>query len=665
MDVSSTPYAPRATTHPPCLHLRKVRQKHQFRLTFILLLAALLTSPLLADPSTPTDSQPIISFLNQTIVWYHQLTSQQQLATEPSDVLFLNDNRQIADDILRLSFEFARAQAQTLTRETQAATPSSENAGNRYQSLNALALQADNQAKSLQNEIDNLRRQLESAKPKQRRELDAALTETQSELQLAQARRDILSSMLSFLAGAGVAGGGTLQQQIDELARTVPAANAPATTATTAKPEQSAKPQAAAAENTTRAAGLSSIYGLASDLIALHRKSLALKQAAATSVQLAQTSRQMMSPLVAQAKQLTAQGDQLSAQPDSTDPQVLTQQKKQVDALTAQFKQASAAILPLGKQQVLLDIYKRNLENWRTSVQTQYESELKSLILRLVILGIILGLIAGISEVWRKATFRYVHDTRRRYQILLLRRIAIWIIVGLVVAAAFSSELGTLATFAGLLTAGIAVALQNVILSVAGYFFLIGKYGVRVGDRVQIAGVTGDVIDIGLVRLHIMEVGGGGTDARATGRVVVFSNAVVFQPNSGLFKQIPGTNFVWHAITLTLAADSNYHLVEKRLMDAVNSVYAEYKESLEAQRRRMEQNLSGISVRPLEPESRLHLTQAGLEVVIRFPVDLGNPAQIDDDMTRALLDAIAREPRLRLVGTGTPNIQSVSDEKAA
>ena len=73
--------------------------------------------------------------------------------------------------------------------------------------------------------------------------------------------------------------------------------------------------------------------------------------------------------------------------------------------------------------------------------------------------------------------------------------------MAIIVAVAFASELGTITTFAGLMTAGIAVALQNVILSVAGYFFLIGKYGVRVGDRVQVAGVTGDVVDIGLVRL--------------------------------------------------------------------------------------------------------------------------------------------------------------------
>ena len=89
----------------------------------------------------------------------------------------------------------------------------------------------------------------------------------------------------------------------------------------------------------------------------------------------------------------------------------------------------------------------------------------------------------------------------------------IWIAVGVIIAFTFATELGSMATFAGLLTAGVAVALQNVILSVAGYFFLMGKYGIRVGDRVQIAGVTGEVVDIGLVRLHLLELSSGGTDA--------------------------------------------------------------------------------------------------------------------------------------------------------
>jgi small-conductance mechanosensitive channel len=201
-----------------------------------------------------------------------------------------------------------------------------------------------------------------------------------------------------------------------------------------------------------------------------------------------------------------------------------------------------------------------------------------------------------------------------------------------------------------------------VILSVAGYFFLIGRYGVRVGDRVQICGVTGDVVDIGLVRLHLMEVSDG-RGTRPTGRMVVFSNAVIFQPNAGLFKQIPGTKFDWHEITLTLAPEGEYRHVEERLMKAVTTVFADYRENLERQCRSMDRSLSVLPIASLQPESRLRLTQAGVEVVIRYPVELDNSDEIDDRITRGLLDAIESEPRLRLVGSGTPNIQAVTEEQ--
>src|SRR5215467_14405919 len=107
-------------------------------------------------------------------------------------------------------------------------------------------------------------------------------------------------------------------------------------------------------------------------------------------------------------RELTQKGDQLAAQPSSNDPA----------ALTAQYKQLSASLLPLGKQSLLLDLYKRSVGSWRASAQSQYSTLLKGLLLRLAGLGIILGIVLGIFEVWRRATFRYVTDPRRRNQFL-------------------------------------------------------------------------------------------------------------------------------------------------------------------------------------------------------------------------------------------------------
>jgi len=247
-----------------------------------------------------------------------------------------------------------------------------------------------------------------------------------------------------------------------------------------------------------------------------------------------------------------------------------------------------------------------------------------------------------------------VQEPRRRYQFLLLHRIALWTVIGLVVAFSFSSQIGSVATFAGLLTAGIAVALQNVLVSIVGYFFLIGKFGIRVGDRVQISGVTGEVVEVGLVRLQVMEFGGAASNI-PTGRVVAFSNSIVFQTN-GLFRQIPGTSFVWHQITLTLAPESDYSVVEKRVLGAVEKVFAQYRDKMDRQRRQMERTLSFSLSNELKPLSKLQLTATGIEAVIKFPVDYQDSADVDDRVIRELLSAINEEPKLKVVAPTAPTL---------
>lgn len=616
-----------------------------------LTIAAIAQNDSARSDATADSGEEIIPFLNQTIEWYRQITVQQQLATEPSDVLFLNDNRQIADQVVRLSFDYARARAQALSNEAPASSSSQGGQTSQYQRLADAANKADQQVKTSQQEIDTQRQKLATATGKKRRELEALLAETQSELDLFQVRRDVLRSMLQFATGAsGAAGGGSLSARIDELAKTVPVASVnPKSTSTdsAAQTNTSNNLSIAAKERKQEPTGM---LALIEDIIAVRRKLTSLEDNIRLTDQLAQASKDLRTPLIAKVRELTQKGNNLAAQADSSDTAGLLQEQKDLQALTQEYKQLSASVLPLGKQNILLDLYKRSMGNWRNAVDSEYRAEVKNLMLRLGLLAVILGVVLGMFELWRRAIYRYIAEPRRRYQFLLLRRIVLWIVIAIVIGLAFASEIGAVTTFAGLLTAGIAVALQNVILSVAGYFFLVGKYGVRVGDRVQVSGVTGDVVDIGLVRLHLMEVTGGATP-RPTGRVVVFSNAVVFQANAGLFKQIPGTSFLWHEITLTLGPETDYRAAEKRLLEAVNHVYDEYREKMELQRRSMERALNTAGIREFAPESHLHITSSGLEVVIRYPVELSTAADIDDHVTRALIENIGREPRLRLLGS--------------
>jgi small-conductance mechanosensitive channel len=514
------------------------------------------------------------------------------------------------------------------------------------QELVALSNDAETQVQRLQAEIASLKRRIARGNPRTRRALKQKLAEAQSELQLAHAQQETLKTIVQFIGEVGQGGAANgLLGQIAEMERSVPEAKA----------ADLSKPPAAPVAPTTEArkATPTGVLPLTSSVLSLLRKKRAVRAAIGLTTDLRGTVDKVQAPLVAEMRATLQKGQEAARAADTSSGAALQQRTRDIDQLTSRFKKLSAAVVPLGKQAVLLDANKVTLEEWHASIDGQYITELRALLLHLGLLAIAVLAILAASEAWRRATFRYVHDLRRRHQSLVVRRIVVALALALMVTFSLVTELGSVATFAGFITAGLAVALQNVILSVAAYFFLIGKYGIRVGDRVSISGVTGDVMDIGLVRLHLMELR---PDGLPTGRVVVFSNAVLFQPTANFFKQIPGSNFTWHQVSLTLSPETDYRIAEKRLLDAVEQVYTEYRGSIAQQHQEMSQSLA-IPMQELRPSSQLHLTDSGLEITIRFPVPLEHSSTIDDRITRALLDALNREPRLKLAGGGSPLIQ--------
>jgi small-conductance mechanosensitive channel len=320
------------------------------------------------------------------------------------------------------------------------------------------------------------------------------------------------------------------------------------------------------------------------------------------------------------------------------------------------FKQISVAILPLDEQAISIGTVRGNLEESVAGFDRQSHGTGRYLMLRVGMLAVVLLVVLLISEAWRRAIVRYVHEPRRRRQFLVLRRVVVVSTMVITVTLGFMTEFGSLATYAGFVTAGVAVALQNPILSVVGYFFLVGRYGFRVGDRVTISGVTGDVLDIGLVRIYLMELSSAGSDAHLTGRVVVFANAVVFQP-AALYKQMPGIDYVWHSVTLTLAPDTDFQLVERKLLDAVDSVYQEYRVKIEEEYATLQKTLD-VQLSAPGPESRAQFTDAGVQFTVRYPAEMKQASATDDRMLKALSDAIAAEPKFAFAAGGRPRVQT-------
>jgi small-conductance mechanosensitive channel len=602
------------------------------------------------NAGAPLSGQQVIQLLDQTIDWYRTLGIAQQAANEPSDLLILYDNRQAANHVLSLAFDIARTDADLLAKQPDAQSTGTQDAGNK--SLSDLQDKFTKQAADTQAELDTDRRALADANSKQAVELRAKVAELQGELDLVNARKNLLATMLS-IANDGNGNGfsaSSLKAQIDAMAITMPASTgapvpaSPAPASATPAATPAGTPPAAAAPATLSGASVNvaarfGIWDLASNVFKLSEKMATIQGLDRRTAALQDTFAAVRDPLVARLKALSAQGDTLTSQADTADAATLNQTRQQLDALADEFKSAAALLVPLGKEGVLLNQYRRNLSNWHGIIASQYRDALKTLGVRVGVLAALLFLVFGAAELWRRAVMRYVKDARRRYQLLLLRRIALWTLVVVIVGLAFASELSSVVTFAGLITAGLAVAMQSVLVSIVGYFFLIGKYGIRVGDRVQIGDVTGEVIELGLVRLHLMELGSRGL-AGPTGRVVAFANSVVFQVSSGLFKQIPGVDFTWHELSLSLPAGVDYTATKEKLMSAVTTALKDSREEIVRQTREIQRTTASSSATDSQPRVQLNFSSTGVEAKVRYPVHLTDAAEIDERVSRELLNAL-------------------------
>jgi small-conductance mechanosensitive channel len=588
----------------------------------------------------------VIDLLDKTIDWYRTLGIQQQAANEPSDLLILYDNRQTANQVLALAFEIARADAEILAKKPEPKDAAGTAASS--QSLTQLQDKFAAQSAAVQTQLDSDHGQLAKAGPQQKTALQAKISALQGEMELINARRSLLATMATFTSqsAGGDSGASALKAQIDAMAVTVPTSAGGTSTSSGAVAAAASAGSAGSASAATTPAGASGIaaarfgvWDLAADVVRLHEKASTIDAIDRHTGDLQAAFAQLSTPLVDQLKGLSAHGDALAAQADAADNAALDGVRSQLDALSAQYKQTSVLLIPLSKVRVLLNQYRRNLGNWHSAIENEYHNAIKTLGVRLGVLAAVLAVVFAAAEFWRHTVMRYIQEPRRRYQFLLLRKIALWSVVVLIVGFAFASELGSIVTFAGLITAGVAVAMQSVLVSIVGYFFLIGKYGIRVGDRVQIGDVTGEVIDLGLVRMHLMELGGHGSTG-PTGRVVAFPNSIAFQVSSGLFKQMHGVDLVWHETTLSLPAGIDYAAAKEKLSAAVIGALKDDSDEIARQSKEIQTAMASSSGGDARPRVQLNFSAAGAEAHVRYPVHLRNAAEIDERVSQSLFAAM-------------------------
>jgi small-conductance mechanosensitive channel len=619
--------------------------------------ASTTAQPAVAKPRSllPLTSTDVLTHVRTSLDWYRDLAMVEQINLPGVDPGARNELQQQALLTVHLAFQFGKAAEDILGREAQAQSASAAGASS------GAPAQAGTPTTSaqLQHAAANLSAQEATLKSEQK-DIDARLRATRvsrARSALAEQRAGVLAALqlvqqiesnvdqLRHFQESAVAGQGSppkgLRAQLAALEHSIPAL------ATGEGPAASAS-KAAATNFQPQSAGFLTLIG---QWFTLHGYKVQLATAIKSTTTLATELTATRSRLLARVRQLVGNG--LASIASGSTAQLVTQ-RPTIEAATGQLTELSSVILPLSEQALTLSSAQATLQDWSHALAAQESSVAGYLGLRF---GILLAWVVAVlvfAEIWRRVTFRFLPDARRRRPFLMLRRLVITVALVMVVIFNLVSQFGSIATYAGFVTAGLAVALQNVILAVVAYFFLIGRYGVRVGDRVTIAGVTGRVVDVSLFRIYLMELSG--PDLHSTGRMVVLSNAVLFQPTA-FFKQIPGAEYLWHSVTLTIVATADVEKAYGKLQAAANKVYETYSAAIQRQHDLAQRFIEFETTAP-GPEVRVRLTDSGLECTVRYPVVPEKSARIDQQMLDALRKALEGDEQFKLVASGGMALRS-------
>jgi small-conductance mechanosensitive channel len=173
-----------------------------------------------------------------------------------------------------------------------------------------------------------------------------------------------------------------------------------------------------------------------------------------------------------------------------------------------------------------------------------------------------------IRELLVKFFINKIEDVSQRYQ---WRKISLYISVFIVILFLLSTWLGfigSLGTFLGLVSAGIAIALKDPIVNIVGWFFILVRQPFKVGDRIQIGDNSGDVIDVRIFQFSLIEIGNWVDADQSTGRVIHIPNGIVFtQPQ---FNYTAGFVHIWHEIPILVTFESDWKKAKKILSEIVD-----------------------------------------------------------------------------------------------
>jgi len=252
------------------------------------------------------------------------------------------------------------------------------------------------------------------------------------------------------------------------------------------------------------------------------------------------------------------------------------------------------------------------------------------------------ALVLIIQGIIRIVVDKYIINKRGEFNtsVYALRKVIRYTLTAvslIIIYTIWVDQIGDFSVALGILAAGLAFALQEIIGSFAGWITIISGTPFKIGDRIETGGIKGDVVDIGILRTTIMEIGNWLDGDHNTGRLVTLSNAFIFK--EPLFSYSVHLHYIWDEIRIPIPYGSDWQQAMLIMSNAVtqHSAYQDLLPKAERQRLELRKKIA-VKITPLEPRIFVKLTDNWIQLGLVYPVDTDLRRVLRSEINQTLLE---------------------------
>lgn len=267
-------------------------------------------------------------------------------------------------------------------------------------------------------------------------------------------------------------------------------------------------------------------------------------------------------------------------------------------------------------------------------------------LLQKIVLSIIIFIVLSILRI--SAIYLIKRKNFEPKQAYYFRRTVLYtfsITLILLIVPVWIKGIGSISTFLGLASAGLAIAMHDTIANITGWFFILWRKPFKVGDRVQINETAGDVIDIRIFQFSLIEIGNWVDADQSSGRIIHVPNSKVLR--DPLANYHIGFEFIWHEIPVLITFESDWQKTKKILEKIVNESALHLTKDAEKQVRKAAEKYL-VFYGKLSPIVYTTVKDSGVLHTIRFLVDPRQRRKIEQDIWEAILIEFQKHPNINL-----------------